>query len=311
MALSDNVANLTVSNGGAGDFAGYLTPEQSEAIFERAAQTSVVQQLARQITLGPSGKNIPVFTGDVEADWVAETGNKPITKGAVGLKNIQPQKIAAIFVASAEVVRANPANYMSVMRNKVAEAMAKAFDAAALHGVNTPFGAGNYIGATTKVQQFGSEANTYLDINAGLAQLVNDGYTLEGFAFDVKAEPVLNASVDNAGRPIWVDAPYTESNVAIRPGRMLGRPAFVGKGVGNEATDTLGFAGDWSQAVWGVVGGISYDVSDQATLPIGDGDAMVSLWRNNLVAVRAEAEFGFLVNDPEAFVEFTGGTTGS
>lgn len=184
MALSDNVANLTVSNDGSGDFAGYLTPEQSEAIFEKAAQTSVVQRLARQITLGPSGKNIPVFTGDVTADWVSETGVKPITKGAVGLRNIQPHKIAAIFVASAEVVRANPANYMQVMRSKVAEAFAKAFDAAALHGVNSPFGTDNYIGATTKTQEFGT--NTYLDINSGLAQLVNDGYTLEGFAFDVE-----------------------------------------------------------------------------------------------------------------------------
>ena len=33
----------------------------------------------------------------------------------------------------------------------------------------------------------------------------------------------------------------------------------------------------------------------------------MSLWQNNLVAIRVEAEFGVLVNDPEAFVKLTGG----
>jgi hypothetical protein len=66
--------------------------------------------------------------------------------------------------------------------------------------------------------------------------------------------------------------------------------------------------GDWQQVVWGQIGGISYDVSDQATLDMsanGDGSGLVSLWQNNLVAVRVEAEFGVLVNDPASFVKLT------
>lgn len=35
---------------------------------------------------------------------------------------------------------------------------------------------------------------------------------------------------------------------------------------------------------------------------------MTSLWQNNLVAVRAEAEFAALVRDPEAFVKVTAGS---
>jgi len=55
--------------------------------------------------------------------------------------------------------------------------------------------------------------------------------------------------------------------------------------------------------VWGAVGGISYDVSTQATVTING--ALTSLWENNLVAIRAEAEFGLLINDTEAFVKYT------
>ena len=64
--------------------------------------------------------------------------------------------------------------------------------------------------------------------------------------------------------------------------------------------------GDFSKIIWGQIGGITFDVSDQATLDLSDaqdGSGMVSLWQNNLVAVRAETEFGLVVRDPQAFVK--------
>jgi hypothetical protein len=51
------------------------------------------------------------------------------------------------------------------------------------------------------------------------------------------------------------------------------------------------------------VGGISYKVSTEAAVTING--ALVSLFENNLVAVRAEAEYGWLVNDVDAFVRIT------
>ena len=66
---------------------------------------------------------------------------KPITKGDLSSQTITPNKIATIFVASAETVRANPANYLNTMRTKVATAIAVTFDNAVIHGTDTPFGA--------------------------------------------------------------------------------------------------------------------------------------------------------------------------
>jgi hypothetical protein len=71
----------------------------------------------------------------------------------------------------------------------------------------------------------------------------------------------------------------------------------------NTTADIYGYAGDWTQAAWGVVGGISYDVSTEATVTING--SLVSLWENNLVAIRAEAEYGWLVNDTASFVKLT------
>src|SRR5690606_25895823 len=88
------------------------------------------------------------------AGWVSEGGQKPASNASIGLKTIKPEKIAAIAVVSAEVVRANPANYMDLLRPQIAEAFAIAFDRAALYNLG-PDGTGTgpfdtYIAQTSK-----------------------------------------------------------------------------------------------------------------------------------------------------------------
>ena len=287
------------------EFAGFLKPDQAQAYFDAARKRSVVQSLARQVPLGINGQEIPVTTSKPTAGWVAEGGQKPTTSGGKTLKTITPKKLAAISVVSAEVVRANPANYINDLREDIAEAFALAFDAAALHGTSTPFGAGNFIAATSKSVALGTAASTaggvFADVNSGLSLLVNDGKRMTGSAWDSVAEPIFNGSVDGNGRPLFIDSPTVDNSATIREGRLLGRPSYLGDGVAGGSL--IGFAGDWTQAVWGVVGGISYDVSTQATVTL-DGE-LVSLWEHNLVAIRAEAEYGWLCNDTGAFVKFT------
>lgn len=289
-------------------FSGFLNPAQSQAIFDRAARLSVVQRLARQIPLGANGVSVPVTTGRLAAGWVAEGAAKPASAGTMTLKTMTPKKLAVIAVVSAEVVRANPGNYMDAIREQVAEAFASAFDSAALHGTATPFT--TYVAQTTKTVEIGTttQANggIFGDINAGLTLLVNDGKELNGFALDVRMEPLVNAATDTSGRPLFIESPIVENAGPIRQGRLLGRDAMVGYGVYNATGVVLGFGGDWTQAAWGTVGGISYDVSTEATVTING--ALVSLFENNLVAVRAEAEYGWLVNDTAAFVEYTNAT---
>ena len=285
-------------------FAGFLKPAEAQAYFDEARRKSAVQQLVRQVPLGINGQEIPVTTSKPTAGWVAEGGKKPTTAGGKTLKTIAPKKLAAISVVSAEVVRANPGGYIEDLRADIAEAFAVAFDAAALHGTDTPFGANNYIAATSKLVSLGTatvaNGGIFADVNSALSLLVNDGKRMTGSAWDSIAEPAFNGAVDAIGRPLFIDSPTTDASATFRDGRLLGRPSYIGEGVGGN--DLVGFAGDWSKAVWGVVGGITYDVSTEATVTL-DGE-LVSLWEHNLVAVRAEAEYGWLVNDVDAFVKF-------
>lgn len=297
------------------DFAGFLRPEVAEDYFAQAARQSIAQSLGRRIPLGINGQEIPYVTSKPVAGWVAEGGQKPATKGGMALKTISPKKLAAITVVSAEVVRANPGNYVNLFRDQIAEAFAIAFDSAALHGTNTPFGAGNFIDATTKTVEMGTTTaaagGIYGDLNAGLKLLVDAKKKLTGFAFDDTAEPLLNGAVDLNGRPLFVESPYEGS--ALQAGRLLRRTALYAPEIGTPIVTgspntggIVGYGGDWSQLAWGVVGGISYDVSTEATVTI-NGE-LTSLWEHNLVAIRAEAEYGLLVNDPQAFVKYTNHT---
>ena len=295
------------------EFAGFLKPALAEDYFKEAARSSVVQSLTRRIPLGINGQEIPYVTSKPTASWVGETEKKPTTSGGIALKSIKPAKIAAITVVSAEVVRANPGNYVSMFREQIAEAFALAFDAAALHGTATPFG--SFIDQSGKEVELGTAAQSaggvYGDLNGALSLLVNDKKKLTGFAFDDVAEPILNAATDLQGRPLFVDAVY--ENTALQGGKLLGRQSLYSQGIGTPVVPgddpepntggIVGYAGDWSKAVWGAVGGISYDVSTQATVTLNN--ELVSLWEHNLVAIRAEAEYGFHVDDPESFVKIT------
>lgn len=292
-------------------FKGYLEPELVQDYFAEAEKTSIVQTFAQKVGMGTTGQKIPHWTGDVSAAWIGEGDMKPITKGNMTSQTIAPHKIATIFVASAETVRANPANYLGTMRTKVATAFAMAFDAAALYGDGSPFP--TFINQTTKsisIADPGGAGNSDLTVYDalavnGLKVLVDDKKKWTHTLLDDVTEPILNGAKDQNGRPLFIEQPYGEAASPFRAGRIVARPTILSDHVAKGTT--VGFAGDFSQILWGQVGGLSYDVTDQATLNLGTPQApeFVSLWQHNLVAVRVEAEYALHVNDPQAFIRLT------
>lgn len=300
-----------------GDFSAFLTKEQAQDYFAEVEKTSIVQKLARKIPMGPTGITVPYWDGAVQANWVGETEQKPLTKGKFNKWELEPTKIAVIFAESAEVVRLNPLNYTQVMKTKIAEAIAMAFDNATLHGVDKP---GKFAGYLTETAQEVSiadvapgtdtEVNAYQSLGVtGLKILTDQGHKWTGTLLDNAVEPYLNGSVDKAGRPLFVESTYSSLTNPMREGSILGRPTVLSDHAARGAVGSrvVGLMGDFTQVIWGQVGGLSFDVTDQATLDFGTpGDPnLISLWQHNMVAVRCEAEFAFKVNKKDAFVKIT------
>lgn len=301
------------------DFSGFLSPDQSAPIFNDAEKQSAFQQLFRRVPLGINGQSIPIVTSKPTANWVGEGGQKPSSEMGLGLLSMEPKKLAAISVMSAEVIRANPGNITGELRTALAGAFATAFDYAVGYNVggdgtgSGPFD--NYLAETTKAVEVGSTTQAgggiHGDLVAAMRLLIGDGKKLTGWGLDDAFEPELWGAVDGNGRPLYVELPTDDTSQGLaRPGRLLNRPSFMGDGVGQTydpdaagaalARPVLGFGGDFTKGAWGAVGGINYRVSTEATVTING--QLTSLFENNLVAVLAEAEYGFVVADTEAFV---------
>lgn len=289
------------------DFNGFIKPELAGPIFDEAAKGSAAMSLIRKVPLGASGQAFPVVTSRPTANWTAEGTKKHTTEAGLGLVKMKPEKLTAIAVASQEVIRANPGGYSETLKSLLAEAFARAFDLAVFHnkggdGTGTaPFE--TTLAATTKTLTLGNVAgtNTYDDIVKAMALNLQGTpkKKVTGFAFDTGFEIDLLNTKDTTGKPLFAEAAYTGAVPALRSGSVLGRATYMHENVGDGKT--VGFAGDWTKAAWGTVGGIAMDISTEATVTI-NGE-LVSLYENNLVAVRAEAEYGFTVADKDAFVK--------
>lgn len=289
------------------DFNGFIKPELAGPIFDEAAKGSAAMSLMKKVPLGASGQAFPIVTSKPTANWTPEGAQKHTTEASLGLVKMEPKKLTAIAVASQEVIRANPGGYSETLAGLLAEAFARAFDLAVFHnkggdGNGTgPFGTS--LSATTKSVTLGGTAgaNTYDDLvkAMGLNLQGTPKKQVNGFAFDTGFEVDLLTTKDASDRPLFAEASYDGLIPALRSGSILGRPSYLHENVGNDKT--VGFLGDWTKAAWGTVGGITMDVSTEATVTIGG--QLVSLYENNLVAIRAEAEYGFALADPAAFVK--------
>lgn len=284
----------------------------ADFIFEKTEEASVMMQLAPQEPLAGEGKSIPVITGKPSAGWVSEGGRKPVSDMTVASKTMDPKKLAVIVPFSKEYLRDERVNLFGMLRPKIAEAFAVAFDAAAMAGTSTPFA--NYLLQTTNSVELGTatqaSGGVYKDLVNAMGTVVSQGkgYRLNGWAADYTAETTLLGATDTTGRPIFTP----NATIGNFGGSLLSRPVYYGENVGTPVvagTPNTGgvqiVGGDFSQVRYGVASDIAYSLSDQASIVLADGTTTLNLWQDNLVALLAEAEFGLVINDTQAFVQVT------
>ncbi len=272
-------------------------------IFEKATESSLVMQLVQKAPSTLTGTAIPVTVGKPTADWVAEGAEKPVSDVNVTALIMEPKKVATIILASQEFVSADPGGLYAVIKEQAAEAIARAFDMAALHGL-TP--AGNpgpfttYINkALTKEITLGTATQEKGGIEGDL--IAGQGLVprFNGYALDTTVRAALANERDTTGRRM-ID------NTAV----IGGQPAKYSDVVKALLTGTVsGWGGDWSQAAWGVGMDLTMKVSDQTTVRVGGN--LVPIWQTNQVAVLLEASYGFVVNNgPANFVRYLTDTGG-
>ena len=275
-----------------------LPADISAEIIQKTQEESAVMRLARQIALPGRGLSIPMITSDPEASWVDETGEKPVSNPGLSQKTMKGYKLAVIVPFSDEFARDYKALYDALVQ-RIPGALGKKFDATVFHGV-TP-GTGFDVLTSCTAQSIdvnaSGEGGFYKALVAADVDIATHDGDINGFAMSPQARGEMLSALDKDGRPIFIN------NVAEGAiPRLIGQPVYYSRGLysaGNAASsgvqakpDVLGFAGDWTKAMYGVVEGVKVDISNQATLTIGS--ETVNLWQRNMFAVKTEVEVGFV-----------------
>lgn len=285
-----------------------LLPKQlSDEIWAKAVEESAVMQLAQQIAIPGTGVTIPVITGDATADWVGETEEKHVSEASLNAKVMTPYKVAVIELFSNEFKRDLPRVYEELAR-RLPSSIGKKFDETVFAGTAPGSNFDVLTNSTAvNIQSTANSGTVYKNLVSVLSTVAAaDDAELTGWAFSPKADAILLGAVDTTGRPIFVPN-ANEGSI----GSILGAPVYRTRRAYKQGldNDVLGFAGDWSQAYYGVVDGINVAISEEAT--INDGSKQINLWQRNMFAIRVEAELGFVVKNSNAFVKVTGTATGS
>lgn len=264
-----------------------LPPEVSSEILQKTQEQSAVMRLARQTPLPGRGVTIPVILGDPEANWVEETNPKPVSNPQLTTKTMQAYKLAVIVPFSNEFRRDARALYDALVA-RLPNALGAKFDATVFGPASGAPGSNFDVLGSAAAQSLAT--NVYAGLVAAQTAIATAGGIFNGIALSPQGQGVLLAAVDDNKRPLFINS-VAEGAVPMVLGARthLTRGAYV---AGNPAnSNTVGVAGDWTQAMWGTVEGVDVSFSDQATLTIGN--QQINLWERNMFAVRAEIEVGF------------------
>ena len=267
----------------------------SAEIIQKVQEDSAVMRLARQITLPGRGLTIPVITSDPAAAWVDETDEKPVSNPGLGTKVMRGYKLAVIVPFSNQFRRDEGALYDAIIA-RLPRVLAEKFDNTVFGGTAAP-GDDFDTFASCTAQSLAS------DVYAGLVAADTDvaihGGIINGYAISPQMKGVLLAAVDQDHRPLFINS-VAEGAIPM----ILGNPTHLTKGAFvNGSPATIGVAGDWTKAMYGIVEGVEISFSSDATLTLADS-SKINLFQRNMFAVRAEIEIGFRA-DTSVFNKFT------
>ena len=278
-----------------------LPNDVSAEILQKTQAQSTVMQFARQIALPGRGVQIPVIAGDPEAAWVSETGVKPVSNPTLDKKIMQAHKLAVIVPFSDEF-RRDAASLYDALVARLPGILAAKFDNTVFFGPSSGSLANfdNFSSVTAQALDAQS-ATAYDGLVAADIDISEEGGTVNGFVFSPQGRGILLGATDTTGRPLFINS---AAEGAVN--RILGAPTYFTAAAYKEGSaaagstaavpDIVGFAGDWTKAMYGTVEGVQIAYSADATLTYGEGTSasQINLFQQNMFAVRAEIEVGFV-----------------
>lgn len=286
------------------DVASYLpTTYTRSLITEILPQQSAAMRLFRNIRMSSKELTYPVLSTFPLAYWVnGDTGLKQTTEMAWADKTITAEELAVI-VPIPDVVLADARDsgfdIMAEMRPYIAEAIARALDAAIFFGTNAPasfpddvaaaaIAAGNSFARGTSAASVGGIAE---DINQLMSKVEEDGFMPSGFVAPRGYLSRLRSARDTTGQAL----------ADINAGQLYGLPVAYtlhGQWPSGASAAEL-FVGDFADKfVLGIREDIKVTVTNTGVIQDGSGAIVYNLFQQDMTALRVTFRAGWQVANP-------------
>lgn len=274
---------------------GEIPSEFGSEIIKDVIENSKVMQLGVFEPMDKQKKKFDYLAKGPGAYWVGE-GQRIQTSKAEWLQvEMEAKKVAVILVASREMLQYSMKKFFEEMKPKIAEAFYRKFDEAAILNKDNPF--------TQSIEQSVIAADAVLEIPLDGEGVINLVGTVEDNDFEPNAfiskrqnRTALRAIVDGEGA-------LAERLYDRKANELDGLPVVDLKSDEFEKGNI--YTGDFDQIRYGIPFNIEYKISEDAqlsTVVAADGEP-VNLYEQELIALRATMDIGFMVIKDEAFAK--------
>lgn len=284
---------------------GAVPKEQGTLVLKEFMRQSAVTQLAKYEQMTKPEKEFTYLATGPGAYWVGEGERIQTSKATWLTAKMVTKKLGVIIPVSKEFLRYTVSDFFTMIRPAISEAFAIKLDQAALFGTESPFGTGVSVfeRATTANNTLEIESlnNLYDELNGLLALVEENDKDVNGFTTTKRFRQRLRGTKDQNGLPIFNDA------TAGATSQALGLPIGYVDSKSWDYTKALLMAADWDMARYGILQGMEYKISEDATLTtVQDADGnMINLFERDMFALRVTQQVGFMTLNDESFALLT------
>lgn len=272
---------------------GTIPGEYNTLIMNEVMEGSKLMQLAQYEPMTDKVKDFQYFAEGPGAYWVGE-GEKIKTSTAKWL-NVQmvAKKVGVIIPVSREFLHYKMSDFFTVIRPKIAEAFYQKIDNATLLDIENPFpqSVEGSIQETAKIVNGELTFENILDLQDLLAE---DNFEANAFISNRGNRRPLRNAVETVGNT-------TEVMYDRATNQIDGLPVVDMASLGDGEL----IAGDFNNIYYGIPYNIDYRISEEAQLSTitNEDGTPVNLFEQELMALRATMDIGFMVVKDEAFAK--------
>jgi len=280
--------------------AGPLIPDQrAREILNDAEYQSAALQLFTRVPMSTKIYKQPVLSALPLAYWVnGDTGLKQTTEMAWADKTMTAEELAVIVPVPNNVLADATFDLFGAFRPRIAEAIARALDAAIFLGTSKPaswptdivtsaVAAGN---TQTRGTNNAAAGGVQGDIDDVMGLVEADGFAPNGIVTDLITKGRLRKLRDSTGQKLLDVSNATYEGMPIRYGLDGLWPTGTGAG------ELI--LGDFRRGVVGVRADINYEVFKEGVIQDNTGAIIYNLLQQDMSAMRVTARFAFQVSNP-------------